>query len=165
MRQRQRKAALIVAIAMGLTCACGANKEAGQTATETSVEAQENATAEELYEAIAQTVSLPEMVSIDPNFNYGVSVSLCSSQVFYRAIEVTRADTIVLLYANDAQDTAQLVSELETAKAFDLQSAQDYNPEAYALFENSEIKTAGRLVYWVVSEDASAIEDVIAANK
>ena len=177
--KKQMKQWMITAVLTAALCACGGggaqNAASSQSAPAQSASSQEETTqpsggqetqgaaidTKALYEQIASGVTLPDMASIDPEFNYGISTQLCESFVFYRAKEVTKADTIALFFVRDGADVAQVQSELEQAKSFDVESADGYNPDTFELFSNSEIKTAGNLVYWIVSEDAASIEQIV----
>lgn len=128
-------------------------------------EALQNVSAETLYEAISSSVSLPDMAKIDPAFNYGISTELCDSFVFYRTKEVTQADTIAIFSVKDASDVETIRTQLETAKSFDVDSADGYNPETFEMFSESQIKTLGNIVFWIVSQDAAQIEQLINGAK
>ena len=132
-----------------------------QSAASAVSEAVSAVSADALFEAIGAAVTLPDMANIDPAFNYGISTDLCDSYVFYRTKEVTQADTIAIFAVSDAANVDQIRQELEQAKSFDIDSADGYNPDTFEMFSASEIKTAGNLVYWIVSSDAAAIEQIL----
>ena len=75
------------------------------------------------------------------------------------------ADTVALFYVKDAADVEQIKQELEIAKSFDVESADGYNPDTFQMFSESQIKTAGNLVYWIVSEKVKDIEQLITGAK
>lgn len=113
------------------------------------------------------TSYLPSMVSFDDSYisnYYGIDASQLDGYVFAAAEDVTQADTIVILKAKDAASVSTLSSQLATVKQQKEAELQDYNPTAYQVAAAGYVKTSGNYVYLIMSNNASAIDQVISAN-
>ena len=107
------------------------------------------------------------MVSFDDSYisnYYGIDASQLDGYVFAAAEDVTQADTVVILKAKDAASVSTLSSQLATVKQQKEAELQDYNPTAYQVAAAGYVKTAGNYVYLIMSNNASAIDQVISAN-
>ena len=113
------------------------------------------------------TSYLPSMVSFDDSYisnYYGIDASQLDGYVFAAAEDVTQADTVVILKAKDAASVSTLSSQLATVKQQKEAELQDYNPTAYQVAAAGFVKTSGNYVYLIMSNNASAIDQVISAN-
>ena len=113
------------------------------------------------------TSYLPSMVSFDDSYisnYYGIDASQLDGYVFAAADDVTQADTVVILKAKDASSVSTLSSQLATVKQQKEAELQDYNPTAYQVAAAGYVKTSGNYVYLIMSNNASAIDQVISAN-
>ena len=113
------------------------------------------------------TSYLPSMVSFDDSYisnYYGIDASQLDGYVFAAAEDVTQADTVVILKAKDASSVSTLSSQLATVKQQKEAELQDYNPTAYQVAAAGYVKTSGNYVYLIMSNNASAIDQVISAN-
>ena len=113
------------------------------------------------------TSYLPSMVSFDDSYisnYYGIDASQLDGYVFAAAEDVTQADTVVILKAKDASSVSTLSSQLATVKQQKEAELQDYNPTAYQVAAAGFVKTSGNYVYLIMSNNASAIDQVISAN-
>lgn len=113
------------------------------------------------------TSYLPSMVSFDDSYisnYYGIDASQLDGYVFAAAEDVTQADTVVILKAKDAASVSTLSSQLATVKQQKEAELQDYNPTAYQVAAAGYVKTSGNYVYLIMSNNASAIDQVISAN-
>lgn len=113
------------------------------------------------------TSYLPSMVSFDDSYisnYYGIDASKLDGYVFAAAEDVTQADTVVILKAKDASSVSTLSSQLATVKQQKEAELQDYNPTAYQVAAAGYVKTSGNYVYLIMSNNASAIDQVISAN-
>ena len=113
------------------------------------------------------TSYLPSMVSFDDSYisnYYGIDASQLDGYVFAAAEDVTQADTVVILKAKNASSVSTLSSQLATVKQQKEAELQDYNPTAYQVAAAGFVKTSGNYVYLIMSNNASAIDQVISAN-
>ena len=134
------------------------------TAAETKA-ASTGAAPADIYSKL--TSYLPSMVSFDDSYisnYYGIDASQLDGYVFAAAEDVTQADTVVILKAKDAASVSTLSSQLATVKQQKEAELQDYNPTAYQVAAAGYVKTSGNYVYLIMSNNASAIDQVISAN-
>ena len=134
------------------------------TASETKA-ASTGAAPADIYSKV--TSYLPSMVSFDDSYisnYYGIDASQLDGYVFAAAEDVTQADTVVILKAKDASSVSTLSSQLATVKQQKEAELQDYNPTAYQVAAAGYVKTSGNYVYLIMSNNASAIDQVISAN-
>ena len=134
------------------------------TAAETKA-ASTGAAPADIYSKL--TSYLPSMVSFDDSYisnYYGIDASQLDGYVFAAAEDVTQADTAVILKAKDASSVSMLSSQLATVKQQKEAELQDYNPTAYQVAAAGYVKTSGNYVYLIMSNNASAIDQVISAN-
>ena len=134
------------------------------TAAETKA-ASTGAAPADIYSKV--TSYLPSMVSFDDSYisnYYGIDASQLDGYVFAAAEDVTQADTVVILKAKDASSVNTLSSQLATVKQQKEAELQDYNPTAYQVAAAGYVKTSGNYVYLIMSNNASAIDQVISAN-
>ena len=134
------------------------------TAAETKA-ASTGAAPADIYSKL--TSYLPSMVSFDDSYisnYYGIDASQLDGYVFAAAEDVTQADTVVILKAKDTSSVSTLSSQLATVKQQKEAELQDYNPTAYQVAAAGFVKTAGNYVYLIMSNNASAIDQVISAN-
>ena len=134
------------------------------TAAETKA-ASTGAAPADIYSKL--TSYLPSMVSFDDSYisnYYGIDASQLDGYVFAAAEDVTQADTVVILKAKDAASVSTLSSQLATVKQQKEAELQDYNPTAYQVATAGYVKTSGNYVYLIMSNNASAIDQVISAN-
>ena len=141
-----------------------ATKAEETTAAETKA-ASTGAAPADIYSKV--TSYLPSMVSFDDSYisnYYGIDASQLDGYVFAAAEDVTQADTVVILKAKDASSVSTLSSQLATVKQQKEAELQDYNPTAYPVAAAGYVKTSGNYVYLIMSNNASAIDQVISAN-
>lgn len=141
-----------------------ATKAEETTAAETKA-ASTGAAPADIYSKV--TSYLPSMVSFDDSYisnYYGIDASQLDGYVFAAAEDVTQADTVVILKAKDATSVSTLSSQLATVKQQKEAELQDYNPTAYQVAAAGYVKTSGNYVYLIMSNNASAIDQVISAN-
>lgn len=134
------------------------------TAAETKA-ASTGAAPADIYSKV--TSYLPSMVSFDDSYisnYYGIDASQLDGYVFAAAEDVTQADTVVILKAKDAASVSTLSSQLATVKQQKEAELQDYNPTAYQVAAAGYVKTSGNYVYLIMSNNASAIDQVISAS-
>ena len=134
------------------------------TAAETKA-ASTGAAPADIYSKL--TSYLPSMVSFDDSYisnYYGIDASQLDGYVFAAAEDVTQADTVVILKAKDASSVSTLSSQLATVKQQKEAELQDYNPTEYQVAAAGFVKTSGNYVYLIMSNNASAIDQVISAN-
>ena len=134
------------------------------TASETKA-ASTGAAPADIYSKV--TSYLPSMVSFDDSYisnYYGIDASQLDGYVFAAAEDVTQADTVVILKAKDSSSVSTLSSQLATVKQQKEAELQDYNPTAYQVAAAGYVKTSGNYVYLIMSNNSSAIDQVISSN-
>lgn len=142
-----------------------AETKAEETTTAETKAASTGAAPADIYSKV--TSYLPSMVSFDDSYisnYYGIDASQLDGYVFAAAEDVTQADTVVILKAKDAASVSTLSSQLATVKQQKESELQDYNPTAYQVAAAGYVKTSGNYVYLIMSNNASAIDQVISAN-
>lgn len=142
-----------------------AETKAEETTTAETKAASTGAAPADIYSKV--TSYLPSMVSFDDSYisnYYGIDASQLDGYVFAAAEDVTQADTVVILKAKDATSVSTLSSQLATVKQQKEAELQDYNPTAYQVAAAGYVKTSGNYVYLIMSNNASAIDQVISAN-
>ena len=142
-----------------------AETKAEETTTAETKAASTGAAPADIYSKV--TSYLPSMVSFDDSYisnYYGIDASQLDGYVFAAAEDVTQADTVVILKAKDASSVSTLSSQLATVKQQKEAELQDYNPTAYQVAAAGYVKTSGNYVYLIMSNNASAIDQVISAN-
>lgn len=142
-----------------------AETKAEETTTAETKAASTGAAPADIYSKV--TSYLPSMVSFDDSYisnYYGIDASQLDGYVFAAAEDVTQADTVVILKAKDAASVSTLSSQLATVKQQKEAELQDYNPTAYQVAAAGYVKTSGNYVYLIMSNNASAIDQVISAN-
>ena len=142
-----------------------AETKAEETTTAETKAASTGAAPADIYSKVISY--LPSMVSFDDSYisnYYGIDASQLDGYVFAAAEDVTQADTVVILKAKDAASVSTLSSQLATVKQQKEAELQDYNPTAYQVAAAGYVKTSGNYVYLIMSNNASAIDQVISAN-
>ena len=156
-QMRAMIAALAVLLALALA-ACGAGgKGNGGPAAEPK-------TPEEMYEQIRKEVELPEMVLGDDEYimnYYGIDPESLDGYVFASADSAILADAVIVLKAKEEGSVEKLAESLRNIKEWKEAEMENYAPDAYKVAKASEVRTEGKYVWLVMSEQSGKIEDII----
>ena len=120
---------------------------------------------EEIYEEIADDVTLQSPMIVPEDFvaNYGVDFSGIDDYIFVMSELSTSVETIAIFKSGDAASRENVTAALETFADGKRAEMENYLPEQFDIVDRSSIKTSGDYVYLVISENAEAIEEIIAA--
>ena len=127
-------------------------------------EAKLSLSAQELYQQIQETVSLPSMSSLDQEgiYNlYGVAPEKYTASLFYTSDAPEKGDMILFFEAKDAETAKEIAQAMENDLEQQRNAANNYYREKYALLEGVEPKVDGIYVYAVASENRDTILQVI----
>ena len=156
-RIRGMAAALIVFCALVLAgCGAGGKGSAGPAA--------EPKTPEEMYEQILKEAELPEMVLGDDEYilnYYGIDPKTLDGYVFAAADSAILADAVIILKAKEEGSVEKLAESLRNIKEWKEAEMENYAPDAYKVAKASEVRTEGKYVWLVMSEQSGKIEDII----
>ena len=148
---------LFVLCAMALAgCGAGGKGNAGPAA--------EPKTPEEMYEQIRKEVELPEMVLGDDEYimnYYGIDPESLDGYVFASADSAILADAVIVLKAKEEGSVEKLAESLRNIKEWKEAEMENYAPDAYKVAKASEVRTEGKYVWLVMSEQSGKIEDII----
>lgn len=120
---------------------------------------------EEIYEEIAASVELQSPMIVPEAFvaNYGVDFSAIDDYVFAMSELSTSVETIAIFKSEDAASRENITASLEMFADGKRAEMENYLPEQFDIVDRSSVKTSGDYVYLVISENAEAIEEIIAA--
>lgn len=120
---------------------------------------------EEIYEEIAASVELQSPMIVPEAFvaNYGVDFSAIDDYVFAMSELSTSVETIAIFKSEDAASRENITASLEIFADGKRAEMENYLPEQFDIVDRSSVKTSGDYVYLVISENAEAIEEIIAA--
>lgn len=121
-------------------------------------------TAVSVMDSIKAAVELPEMYAADDAYllnNYGIDPATLDSYAIEEALEVTRADRIILIDPAEGTDTASVSEKLEAFRQDKAMEMQDYLPEQYEVIAAASVKEIGSFICLVISPDAENIENII----
>ena len=130
----------------------------------TSKESPEEAPLQEIYDAIAEEVTLPGMYFADDSFlmnYYGIDASLLDDYLFASCEDAARVDTVILMRVRDESDAQTVKDGLQVLLDQMEVEMDNYLPEAHALVKAGEIRQNGRFLDLVLSGDREAILAVI----
>ena len=150
-------AALIVLCALVLAgCGAGGKGNTGPAA-EPKIPA-------EMYEQILKEAELPEMVLGDDEYimnYYGIDPETLEGYVFASADSAILADAVIILKAKEEGSVEKLAESLRNIKEWKEAEMENYAQDAYKVAKASEVKTEGKYVWLVMSEQSGKIEDII----
>ena len=156
-QMREMIAALAVLLALALA-ACGAGgKGNGGPAAEPK-------TPEEMYEQILKEAQLPEMVLGDDEYimnYYGIDPESLDGYIFASADSAILADAVIVLKAKEEGSVEKLAESLRNIKEWKEAEMENYAPDAYKVAKASEVRTEGKYVWLVMSEQSGKIDDII----
>lgn len=120
---------------------------------------------EEIYEEIAVTVELQSPMVVPEAFvaNYGIDFSTIDDYIFVMSELSTSVETVAVFKSEDAAARESVSVALQTFADGKRAEMENYLPEQFDIVDRSSVKTSGDYVYLVISENAEAIEEIIAA--
>lgn len=119
---------------------------------------------EEMYEEIAAAVELQSPMVVPEDFvaNYGVDFSAIDDYIFVMSELSTSVETVAIFKSDDAASRENVTAALEMFADGKRAEMENYLPEQFDIVDRSSVKTSGEYVYLVISENAEAIEKIIA---
>lgn len=135
----------------------------GAAGSETTPETVKNC--EEIYEEIAASVELQSPMIVPEAFvaNYGIDFSTIEDYIFVMSEMSTSVETVAIFKSEDAASRESVSAALQTFADGKRAEMENYLPEQFDIVDRSSVKTSGDYVYLVISENAEAIEEIIAA--
>lgn len=120
---------------------------------------------EEIYEEIAASVELQSPMVVPEAFvaNYGIDFSTIDDYIFVMSELSTSVETVAVFKSEDAAARESVSAALQTFADGKRAEMENYLPEQFDIVDRSSVKTSGDYVYLVISENAEAIEEIIAA--
>lgn len=120
---------------------------------------------EEIYEEITADVTLQSPMVVPEAFvaNYGIDCSTVDDYIFVMSEMSTSVETVAIFKAGDAAVRESVSAALQTFADGKRAEMENYLPEQFDIVDQSSVKTSGDYVYLVISENAEAIEEIIAA--
>ncbi len=120
---------------------------------------------EEIYEEIAASVELQSPMVVPEAFaaNYGIDFSSIDDYIFVMSEMSTSVETVAVFKSEDAAARESVSAALQTFADGKRAEMENYLPEQFDIVDRSSVKTSGDYVYLVISENAEAIEEIIAA--
>ncbi len=118
----------------------------------------------DLYNEIAESVTLPEMFFADETFMmnyYGIDASKLEEYVFASCLDSTSADLIILIRLKDEASADEVVDGLNTLLEQMGIEMEDYNPEANELVKAAEVRRNGKNIDLIIHEDRETILSII----
>ena len=156
-RMRGMIVTLIVLCVLVLSgCGAGGKGNAGPAA--------EPKTPEEMYEQILKEAQLPEMVLGDDEYimnYYGIDPETLDGYIFASADSAILADAVIILKAKEEGSVEKLAESLRNIKEWKEAEMENYAPDAFKVAKASSVKTEGKYVWLVMSEQSGKIEDII----
>ena len=126
--------------------------------------AAEPKTPEEMYEQILKEAELPEMVLGDDEYimnYYGIDPETLEGYIFASADSAILADAVIILKAKEEGSVEKLSEALRNIKEWKEAEMDNYAPDAYKVAKASSVRTEGKYVWLVMSEQSGKIEDII----
>lgn len=119
----------------------------------------------EIYEEIAAGVELQSPMVVPENFvaNYGIDFSTIDDYIFVMSELSTSVETIAIFQSEDAASLESVTAALEMYADGKRAEMENYLPEQFDIVDRSSVKASGNYVYLVISENAEAIDEIIAA--
>lgn len=120
---------------------------------------------EEIYEEIAASVELQSPMIVPEAFvaNYGIDFSSIEDYIFVMSELSTSVETVAVFKSGDEASRESVSAALQTFADGKRAEMENYLPEQFDIVDRSSVKTSGDYVYLVISENAEAIEEIIAA--
>lgn len=117
-----------------------------------------------VYNEIASTVSLPDMVELNDRMlerKYGLTSETVADYAGGLDSSGVGQDEIVLIKAADESNVADIQNALQTYYDSKLAQQENYNPEEAEKIRNCSVETNGLYVTLIVSNDADQITEIV----
>lgn len=117
----------------------------------------------QMYEKIAQTVTMPEMLKLDESMmlDYcGIRQEDVKQAVVTICADSLRTDEVWLLEATDADAVKRLMELADKRLTKKGEESITYSPEQYAVVEKAQLVQKGNYIALLVSPDSAAMADV-----
>ncbi len=118
----------------------------------------------DLYNKIAESVTLPEMYFADEDFMlnyYGIDASKLEDYVFASCVDSTSTDSIILIRLKDEASADEVVDGLNMVLEQMSAEMENYNPEANEHVKAAQVRRNGNMIDLVIHQDRDAILAVI----
>ncbi len=122
------------------------------------------ASLKDVYDKIAESVSLPEMYFADEEFlmnYYGIDASKLEDYVFASCMDSTGADSIILMRLKDESSADEIMGGLNMLLEQMNAELENYNPEANELIKAAEVRRNGEIIDLVINSDRDTILSII----
>ena len=117
----------------------------------------------DLYNKIAESVTLPEMYFADDfmlNY-YGIDASKLEDYVFASCVDSTSTDSIILIRLKDEASADEVVDGLNMVLEQMSAEMENYNPEANELVKAAKVRRNGKNIDLIIHKDREAILSII----
>ena len=118
----------------------------------------------DLYNKIAESVTLPEMYFADEDFMlnyYGIDASKLEDYVFASCVDSTSTDSIILIRLKDEASADEVVEGLNMVLEQMSAEMENYNPEANELVKAAKVRRNGKNIDLIIHQDREAILSII----
>ena len=119
---------------------------------------------EDLYNVIAESVSLPEMYFADADFMlnyYGIDASKLEDYIFASCLDSTSVDSIILIRLKDEASANEVVDGLNMVLEQMNAEMENYNPEANELVKGAKVRRNGKNIDLIIHKDCNTILSII----
>lgn len=116
-----------------------------------------------VYREIEAAITVPDFIELteaDIADYVAVDTADLKQMIVKISAEAISADQIVICEAVDAAAASRVEAAFETYLDSVKNSFKNYLPSEYAKMEGTEVQTSGNYVYYAVSSEADAIEDI-----
>jgi len=115
----------------------------------------------EIFESVKEAVDFPDTGAVSENNilnRYGVDTESLEEYVFE---EAETGELFVVLKCSSQDNTESIRETLEAYKQNVLETAQNYDPEQFAMYKDSILDIEGNYVYWIVCKDPDTVRDIV----
>jgi len=125
-------------------------------------------TAQELYNKIAESTTLPEdMISrstSELDMRYGIDTTKASDYIFMANATSYFVDTIAIFKVENKDDRENIKTQLANIKKQAEDSMNNYDPEQYKIAKDGEIITTGNYVCLFMTNDILKVKSTFNDN-
>ncbi len=140
------------------------NEEDSQDTASPDKSSKEPVVLMDLYNKIAESVTLPEMYFADEDFMlnyYGIDASKLEDYVFASCVDSTSTDSIILIRLKDEASADEVVDGLNMVLEQMSAEMENYNPEANELVKAAKVRRNGKNIDLIIHQDREAILSII----
>lgn len=125
-------------------------------------------TAQELYNKIAESTTLPEdMVARSSNdlvMRYGIDTTKASDYIFMANATSYYVDTIAIFKVENVDDRNTIKTQLANIKKLAEDSMNNYDPDQYKIAKDGEVITTGNYVCLFMTSDVTKVKSTFNDN-